>query len=144
MKRKRKHISLTTKLAAALACLLPQDVRDFMRGARISPEAVISKFNFDHIVLHALPFMGSDEWWNLDPKLADIHKEKSAKDTSRIAKVRRLSKRHEEFRKQLLAPTTKFGAARSGPASQGAAGQGLARHGKARKYSRWPKRSLRR
>ncbi len=99
--RKRGHINLTTKLAAALACLLPQEWRDLLREMRVSPEIVISHFQMDHVVLHC--HYGSDEWWNLDPKLIDAHKKKSANDTSLAAKVCRLSEQHTETRRRILA-----------------------------------------
>jgi hypothetical protein len=87
--RKRKHISLTTKLAAALSCLLPQTERDELRRGKAAASVVLSCFEFDHIVLHAHD--GSDQWWNLDPKLKSIHRIKSRRDAAIIAKVKRLA-----------------------------------------------------
>jgi hypothetical protein len=87
-RRKRKHIPLTEKLAAALACLLPQKHRDLWRGSKVSAEFVLAQFEWDHIVLHAHD--GSDDWHNLDPKLKAVHREKSRRDTSVVAKVKRL------------------------------------------------------
>jgi hypothetical protein len=88
MSRARKHIRLGTKLAAALACLLPQDQRDDLRRRQVHEDEVLALFEFDHLGLHAL--MGSDEWWNLDPKLERPHREKSGRDTSIVAKVNRI------------------------------------------------------
>lgn len=86
---KRKAIPLKTKLAAALACLLPQSQRDELRANRVSPEMVISLFRHDHITPHADG--GSDEWWNIDPLQTAVHEEKTAKiDVPRIAKGKRL------------------------------------------------------
>lgn len=90
MKRKRKHIPLKTKLAAALACLLPPGRRDELRRYRAKADDVLSLFEWDHIVLHAPPFNGSDAWWNMDPKHVAEHRKKSRRDTSIVAKVKRL------------------------------------------------------
>src|SRR5258706_15812430 len=86
--RKRKAIKSKAKLAAALACLLPPMRRDELRRLHAKTEDVLSLFEFDHVVLHAHD--GSDEWWNLDPKYVAAHREKSRRDTSIVAKVKRL------------------------------------------------------
>lgn len=88
MKHKRGHISLKTKLAAALACQLPQKQRDLWRGSEVSAEFVLAQFEWDHIVLHA--HSGSDDWHNLTPLLRAVHREKSRRDTAIAAKVKRL------------------------------------------------------
>ena len=90
MPRRRAHVSLKTKLAAALACLLPGAERDVYRAGKLPADAIIRLFQFDHIVLHAPPFNGSDEWHNLDPKLTLVHREKSRRDTAIVAKTKRL------------------------------------------------------
>ena len=90
-RRKRKHIPLKTKLAAALACLLPQSERDSARADKVKAEHILSWFEFHHIVFHAHD--GSDEWWNLHPLVMDLHRKRSKgprSDTSVIAKVKRL------------------------------------------------------
>ncbi len=79
---------MKTKLAAALACLLPRDERDAARADKVKAEHVLSWFEFDHVILHAHD--GSDKWWNLDPKFKAVHREKSSRDTSIVAKVKRL------------------------------------------------------
>lgn len=88
MSRPRKHIPLTERLAMALACLLPQEQRDDLRARKVPAKSIISLFEADHIVLHALG--GSDFWWNLHPTLRMQHREKSRRDTSICAKVKRL------------------------------------------------------
>ena len=103
MSRTRKHISLTDKLAATLACLLTQDHRDDLRSRKVTASEVISLFQFDHIALHA--FDGSDEWHNLDPKLFAIHREKSKKDTSIVAKARRIDKKYPKYGVSLMLKT---------------------------------------
>ncbi len=101
MPRKRDYVRLPEKLAATLACLLPQEVRDDLRNRKVPAPEVISLFNFDHIVLHA--FDGSDLWFNLDPKLIQPHREKSKKDTSIVAKAKRIDKKWAEFTSKVLA-----------------------------------------
>lgn len=88
MKRKRAHIPLIEQLAAALACLLPADVRDDLRARRVQAKVVRSMFEVDHIVLHA--HGGTDRWHNLDPKLKAVHREKSKRDTGIVAKGKRI------------------------------------------------------
>ncbi len=91
MKRLRRHIPLKTKLAAALACLLPQADRDYYRRHNATADEILKLFEWDHVSLHC--FGGSDLWWNLDPKSKAQHREKSRRDASIAAKVKRLSAR---------------------------------------------------
>lgn len=95
MPRKRNYIPPPEKLAATLACLLPQEIRDDLRGRKVPASEVLSLFHFDHIVLHALG--GSDLWWNLDPKMVEIHREKSKRDTSIVAKTKRIDKKWSDI-----------------------------------------------
>src|SRR5580692_9839748 len=88
MSRKRKAIRKDEYLAAALACLLPQNRRDALRAAKVPAKEVIRLFSPDHIWLYSLG--GPDLWWNLDPKLRPAHAEKSRGDTTIAAKVKRL------------------------------------------------------
>lgn len=99
-KRKRKHISVKTLLAAALAALLPQEQRDQLRRDRVPADTVIRLFTPDHVALHA--FGGSDLWWNLDMRLrgADL-KAKDAADTSRAAKAVRIDETWSKFTRAL-------------------------------------------
>ena len=103
----RRHISKTTKLAAALLTIVrPDDTgqlvpvipREEAKG--LTAEQIVARFEFDHIELHALG--GSDHPSNLFPRPTVEHREKSRKDTSAVAKVRRLSREQEEFRARLL------------------------------------------
>lgn len=88
MSRKRGYVRMEDKLAAALACLLLQEQRDELRRGKVPAADILALFEWDHIVLHAHD--GSDLWWNLDPKLVAVHREKSRRDTAIVAKVRRL------------------------------------------------------
>jgi hypothetical protein len=93
MPRKREYIRMPDRLAAALALLLPQDQRDDLRSRKVKAEQVIRLFEMDHHpILHA--FGGPGLWWNLEPKLKRPHREKSAQDTSIVAKVKRLKAAH--------------------------------------------------
>ncbi len=110
MTRKRKHISLTTKLAASLSLQLPQEVLNEARRRKLSAEEILAVFEFDHIQLHSLD--GSDEWWNLQPLLRAEHRLKSRGDTTIAAKVKRVSRKELEHQqkmqaKLLPAPATK-------------------------------------
>lgn len=101
-KRARKHISLREQLAAALAMLLPAEQCDDLREKKVPAKTVIALFSPDHGILHALG--GSDRWWNIYPMLREPHQEKSRRDTAIVAKVRRITPNHEEFRRRMLKP----------------------------------------
>lgn len=118
-KRARAYIATRQQLAAALVTLLPPEEQKRLREARVPARSIISLFSPDHGHLHALG--GSDAWWNLHWMLRKPHQEKSRVDTAIVAKVRRLSKDHEEFRRRMLA---KSGQAEAPP----------------KKPSRWPSR----
>jgi hypothetical protein len=108
---KRGHISLKTKLAAALlqmrratpdgrwVLIIPHE-----EAKRMTADAIIALFQFDHWpILHTDG--GPDEPWNLDPRLRPEHAEKTAKkDIPQIAKTKRITREHEEFQRLLLTP----------------------------------------
>ncbi len=99
---KRSYVPLPERLAATLACLLPQEQRDDLRRRKVTAEAVLALFHFDHIVFHA--HGGAAKWWNLDPKLVAVHREKTAKiDVPAIAKGKRIRRANDEFSRRLLA-----------------------------------------
>lgn len=96
----RKHIGLKTKLAATLRELfrIPYDHAKLM-----SEDQVIALAHFDHVVYHAQD--GGDDHHNLTPMLIADHREKTAKiDIPQIAKTKRITKAHEQFRQRLLTP----------------------------------------
>lgn len=101
-RRKRGHVGLGQKLAAALACLLPAAQRDGLRERKVPAKQVIRLFTFDHLVLHAMD--GSDLWWNLDPKLVAAHREKTKADVGIVAKVRRIAPQWNEFLRNMARP----------------------------------------
>lgn len=93
-KRARKYVSLREKLAAALSMLLPQEQRDELRDRKAPAKSVISLFDQDHVILHALG--GEDRWWNLTPMLRAAHREKARRDTSIVAKHDRVTESERE------------------------------------------------
>jgi 5-methylcytosine-specific restriction endonuclease McrA len=117
MKRRRKHIPLPEKLAAALSLLLNEEERTKLREKRVTAKTVISLFEFDHAVLHALG--GADSWFNLTPTLKSPHREKSKRDTSIVAKVKRIERDDTKWRNLLRPKPRSF-----------------------QESSRWPKRKI--
>ena len=70
----------------------------------MTADQIIALFHFDH---YPIPHSqgGPDEPWNLDPMLATLHREKTAKvDVPQIAKTKRITREHEEFQRRMLAP----------------------------------------
>jgi hypothetical protein len=116
---KRPHVSLKTKLAAALLTMVrPDDTGNLVpviaheHAKKMSPEQIISLFNFDHYPIpHAHD--GPAEPWNLVPRLIREHRVKTAtRDTPAIRRVQRVAPENEAFRQRLLA---KAGQAESTP-----------------------------
>jgi len=97
--RKRRYIPLSEKLAAALSMLLPQDTRDDLRRAKAPSWGIVRLFQFDHNILHA--HGGSDRWWNLTPMLKPLHREKSKRDNTIAAKVKRIRRGKKKPRRAL-------------------------------------------
>lgn len=83
---KRKHVPLSTKLAAALAHALdiPREDQKLMTA-----EQMLSLVEWDHIVAHA--HGGGDHFSNLSPMFRAAHREKTRKiDIPRLAKNKRI------------------------------------------------------
>jgi len=99
--RKRKRPRLDEQLAAALALLLPESVRSDLRDRRVPAKSIIARFEMHHVVLHT--WDGSDQWWNLLPMARQDHRDRTPKDQSAVAKVKRIAPEHEAFRNRLLA-----------------------------------------
>ena len=108
MKKRRAHIPIKTKLAAALLQLhygpigyephMPYEV-----SKRMSADQIIALFEWDHWPIPKAEG-GPDEPWNLMPRPIDIHREKTAKiDIPAIAKGKRIRRDQEEFRRRILA-----------------------------------------
>lgn len=115
----RAYIPYPTRLAAALACLLPQADRDALRVARVSADDVISLFDVHHVKFYALDT--DNHWSNLHPMLRAEHKARTRKDIGTVAKVKRLSRVTDEASRRLLGKKP---------------GQS------ARPVSKWPKRKM--
>jgi len=112
-----------TKLASALLQMKGDDGRPLVEwdhAKLMSSTQIVSLFQFDHYpIRHEAG--GPDEAWNLVPRLIVPHREKTKKDVGEIAKIKRISKAEEEFRRRLLTP----------------------REDREPKRSKWPKRSMR-
>ncbi len=87
---RRKYIRTKDRLASALADLLPEDVRNELREAKVDPDVVISMFQLDHNVPVALD--GTNDWWNLTHLQVAAHAVKTKRDVKAIAKARRYEK----------------------------------------------------
>lgn len=97
---KRASISLETKLAAAL--LVIGDI-DHEHAKQMSARQIISLFNLDHFPIPKAED-GPDEPWNLFFRFIGEHRLKTRRiDIPRIAKVKRVTAGHLEFRRRLLA-----------------------------------------
>jgi hypothetical protein len=84
--KKRRHIGLEVKLAAALLAIGDIPYED---AKQMTARDIVALYNFDHYpILHAIDPI--DEPWNLVPRLIKPHRAKSAKDVGIIAKVKRL------------------------------------------------------
>lgn len=93
----RKHLSLKTRLAAALLQMKRMDengqivrVIPHQEAKTLTADQIISRFQFDHYPIpHAEG--GPDEPWNIDPSPTPEHREKTAKvDVPTIAKSKRV------------------------------------------------------
>lgn len=97
----RAYIPYPHRLAAALACLLPQEMRDDLRRRRVDPKEVEALFDIHHIIAWAID--PDNGWHNLHPMLRAEHKERTRKDIGAIAKVKRLGRATAEGQARLLA-----------------------------------------
>ena len=95
MSKRRSHISLTTKLACALAEL------EFWRGTilpftelqAMDAATYLRRFEWDHSTPHAV-ISGPAHFTNLTPLLRDAHRRKTATiDIPRIAKGKRIARK---------------------------------------------------
>jgi hypothetical protein len=108
--KRRAHIRLKTKLAAALCHMLRDDgtgnlvpIISYEDAKQMSEEQILSVFQFDHDPI-AKHLDGPDEHWNLKPRPIIEHRQKTAQiDTPQAAKAVRLSAEHEDFRQRMLA-----------------------------------------
>lgn len=104
---KRRKLSKREKYAAVILQLKRGDGRPFVDrewAKKKTTEEIITAFEKMVQWDHAVPLRGggTNHPTNIDPLPPDEHAEKTKVDVSRMAKGRRLSKKHEEHRKRLL------------------------------------------
>jgi hypothetical protein len=103
----RKTPTLAIKLAAAL--LQIRDAQghpliEWEHAKQMSAEQINSLFQWDHYPIR-VEAGGPTEPWNLVPRFIPEHRIKTAKiDIPEIAKIKRISKSEEEFRRRMLTP----------------------------------------
>jgi len=95
---RRRRLGLKTKLSAALLAL--GDI-PYEHAKKMTANQIISLYHFDHGILHGVEII--NEPWNLTPRLIKPHREKSKRDCSTVAKVKRVSEKHEDFVRRVLA-----------------------------------------
>lgn len=110
---KRAHISLKTKLAAALLQMKRYvgdgewvNIIPHEEAKTLTADQIISRFHFNH---HPIPHAhgGPDEPWNLDPEPVERHREITAKiDIPRIAKAKRVARAHAEHQSAVASKAT--------------------------------------
>ncbi|MBC6444593.1 MAG: hypothetical protein GDA50_04065 [Alphaproteobacteria bacterium GM202ARS2] len=88
----RDYIPYPERLAAALAELLPEDVRNDLRARQVPAKDVIALFEADHNV--AVKLGGPGKWWNLTYMRPKFHKVKSRHDRRMIAQAGRYERLH--------------------------------------------------
>lgn len=127
----RKTPNLSIKLAAALLQIRDKDgepLIEWEHAKVMSTSQILSLFDWDHYPIR-VEAGGPTEAWNLVPRFKPVHRIKTAKiDIPEIAKIRRITKKEQEFRDRLLAK----GFAEDFPNTWSA------------KKTRWPKRPMRR
>ncbi len=119
----RKPPNLSDKCAAALLAITDEHGKPLIpweEAKQMTSAQIIGLFDFDHY-----PFRveagGPTEPWNLVPRFKPAHRIKTAKiDIPEIAKIKRVSAEHDEFRRRVLTP----------------------RNQREPRRSRWPKRSI--
>lgn len=154
MGRRRAHLSLKTKLAAALLTIKRVDatgvlvpVIDYEMSKTMTADQICAAFEFDHTTLAA--FGGGEHPSNLVPRPVAEHKEKSRRDTTIAAKAKRINSAEVAFRHRLLAKnlpssngrTSDFGSENGGSSPPGRTKiLGSKGTGFARRYDRKSKR----
>src|SRR5689334_19306018 len=105
MGRSRPPIRLRVKCAAALLALIDdkgEPLIPWEHAKAMTSDQMFSLFQFDHDPIRA-EAGGPALPWNLVPRLIRAHRRKTAKvDVPEIAKIKRVAKAEEEFRRRLL------------------------------------------
>lgn len=100
MSKKRPHVSLRVKLAAALLTIVRPDENGELRrvishadAQKMTADQIISLYNFDHWPIRFADG-GCSEPWNLEPRPIIEHRRKTAKkDVPEMKKARKIAKR---------------------------------------------------
>lgn len=118
----RKAIPLKTKLASALLQMrTPNEngelvpIIPYEDAKRMTSDQIIGLFQFDHGVLHAIEAV--NEPWNLTPRVIPEHREKTKSDVSKIAKSKRISRKHQEHLARLRQPVETVEDGDTGPST---------------------------
>jgi hypothetical protein len=104
---RKRAPSQTEKTAAALLQIKRGDEWLIPEPLRSSGDAkaICAHVQWDHKFLHA--FGGDTAPQNIQPLSKLEHKGKTRRDRMLVTKAKRIEKKHEEFQRQLLAPTPK-------------------------------------
>jgi hypothetical protein len=108
---RKRAPSQTEKTAAALlqikrgdgSWLIPEPLR-----SEGTAHQIVSSVEWHHKVMHT--FGGDTAPQNIDPLQPLEHKRETIRLRPQITKAKRIEKKHEEFQRQLLAPTPKTSA----------------------------------
>lgn len=105
--RKRRALSMTQRAATALLQIKRGDgswlIQEPLRSTGTAEE-IVRSVEFDHKHPHAQG--GTNDPQNMQPLLKDEHQAKTKRDVAKIARDKRLTKKHEEARRQMLAKET--------------------------------------
>lgn len=101
--KKRPHINLTTKLAAALLTIVRPDehgvlcrVISHAEAKTLTARAILARFEWDHYPVRFADG-GCSEPWNLEPRPIIEHRTKTAKkDAPEMKKARRIANRRAD------------------------------------------------
>lgn len=111
---KRAHISLKTKLASALLAIKAFELGRWSPliphedAKRMTADQIISLFAFDHYPIRKADG-GSDEPWNLEPRMIQAHREKTAKvDVPEMAKSKRIVRKQVAHHVRMGTSTDSF------------------------------------
>jgi len=107
---KRDYIPLKTRLAAALCHMMKPDGRGgweriitHEQAKQLTEGEILGMFDFHHYPI-AKAIGGPDVHWNLPPVVRPEHQVITAKvDIPRNAKTKRITEKHDAFRRRVLA-----------------------------------------
>lgn len=104
---KRRALSMTERAATALLQIKRGDgswlIPDPLRSTGTADQ-IVRSVDWDHRHPHAQG--GTNDPQNMQPLLKDEHQAKTKRDVAKIARDKRLTKKHEEARRKMLAKDT--------------------------------------